>query len=148
MKKQLYIAYGSNLNRAQMSFRCPTAEVVAKSWIHDHRLVFQGAPKGAHANVIPAQGCEVPVVIWSITEADERALDRYEGVAGGYYTKEHMTLEIDGEMQEALVYIMTPHGFGSPDVCYLETIARGYTDFGLDAETLWDALAYSDKQTR
>ena len=146
-KKKLYIAYGSNLNKEQMAYRCPTAKVVAKSWIHDHRLVFQGRPYGAHANIIPAQGYEVPVAIWEITAADERALDRYEGVAGGYYTKEYMTLEVDGEMNEALVYIMTPNPYGIPHDSYLETIAQGYLDFDMPVSVLNEATTHAIKRT-
>ena len=145
MKTKLYAAYGSNLNKGQMAYRCPMAKVVAKSWIHDHKLVFQGRPHGAHANVIPAPWYDVPVAIWEITKADERALDRYEGVAGGYYTKEYMTLEVAGEMQEVLIYIMTPNPYGIPDDHYLATIAQGYLDFNLEANILNEAVkdAYS-----
>lgn len=148
MKKQLYIAYGSNLNKGQMKFRCPTAKVVAKSWIHDYRLVFQGNPYGAHANIIPAQGYEVPVAIWEITPADERALDRYEGVAGGYYTKEYMEVEVDGEMKEALVYIMTPNPYGIPHDSYLATIARGYKDFNMPVDVLNEATIHANQNTK
>lgn len=145
-KTKLYAAYGSNLNKGQMAYRCPTAKPVAKSWIHDHKLVFQGRPLGAHANVIPAPGYDVPVVIWEITQADERALDRYEGVAGGYYTKEYMTLEVAGEMKEVLIYIMTPNPYGIPVDLYLATITQGYLDFNLEANILNEAVkeAYSE----
>ena len=93
-KKRLYIAYGSNLDTWQMRYRCPGARPVAKSWLHDYRLVFQGMPLNAHANVIPEKGQKVPVVVWEITAANEKALDRYEGVKGGYYTKEYFTIAV------------------------------------------------------
>ena len=146
--KQLYIAYGSNLNTAQMKMRCPTAKPIAKSWLHDHRLVFQGYPYGAHANVIPEEGQEVPVVVWEISPRDEKALDRYEGVAGGYYTKEYMTVEVAGEMEEALIYIMTPHGYGIPTDMYLHTIAEGYRDFRLPIDYLNKAVTHAFENSR
>lgn len=139
MKKRLYIAYGSNLDRRQMQWRCPGARVVAKSWLHDYRLAFQGNPYGAHANVIPAKGYDVPVIIWEIDRQHERALDHYEGVAGGYYTKEMLPVEVDGTMQEALVYIMGPRysrEIGIPTDSYLGGIAYGYRDFNLDIRIL------------
>ncbi len=145
--KRLYIAYGSNLDTKQMKFRCPTAKPIAKSWLFDYQLVFQGYPHGAHANVIPKQGYAVPVAVWEITAADERSLDRYEGVAGGYYTKEYLTIEVNGEMREALIYIMTPHDFGVPADVYLATIVRGYRDFNLDAGILNAAVRYSTAKT-
>lgn len=147
MKKKLYISYGSNLDTKQMAYRCPGAKVVAKSWLHDYRLVFQGAPYGAHANVIPEEGQDVPVAIWEIDKYDEMALDRYEGVRGGYYTKEYFTIEVDGEMKEALIYIMTPHDFGIPADLYLATIARGYSDFNLDIRVLNEAVQHAIDNT-
>lgn len=151
MKKQtkrLYIAYGSNLNKQQMERRCPTAKPIAKGWLHDYALVFQGTPFNAHANVIPAEGHEVPVVIWQITPEDEAALDRYEGVAGGYYTKEYMTIEVAGKMRECLIYIMTPHGYGYPGTGYLQTIVQGYRDFNLDVRPLNDAVIKAREEVR
>jgi gamma-glutamylcyclotransferase (GGCT)/AIG2-like uncharacterized protein YtfP len=148
MKKKLYIAYGSNLNREQMAFRCRGARPVAKSWLHDYRLVFQGRKFGAHANVIPEAGQDVPVVVWEIDRFDEMALDRYEGVKGGYYTKETMTVEVDGKMREALIYIMSPNPYGIPDDFYLETIALGYKDFNLDVRILNDAVKHAHRHTR
>lgn len=148
MKKRLYIAYGSNLNTEQMAWRCPGAKVLAKSWLHDYRLVFQGRRFGAHANVIPEAGQDVPVVIWEIDRYDEMALDRYEGVKGGYYTKETMKVEVNGKMREALIYIMTPNPYGIPDDFYLETIAKGYADFNLDVRILNDAVKHAYRNTR
>lgn len=150
MKKQtkkLYIAYGSNLNKHQMALRCPTAKPIAKSWLHDYRLVFQGNPHNAHANVIPAEGYDVPVVVWEVTASDERALDRYEGVDLGYYTKEYLTIEVSGEMKEALIYIMTPRDFGNPADGYLTIIANGYKDFNLDVRILNDAAIHAHENT-
>ena len=143
MKTTLYAAYGSNLNTEQMAYRCPTAKPIAKSWLHDHRLVFKGRPRGAHATVIPEKDQAVPLVIWEISKRDEADLDRYEGVAGGYYTKEYMEVEVDGELKEVLIYIMTPQHFGTPAYRYFQTIQQGYEEFNLPTETLSDALAYS-----
>ena len=147
MKKQLYIAYGSNLNKNQMQYRCPTAKPIAVATLKDHQLVFQGRPFNAHANVIPAKGQEVPVAIWEITARDEANLDVYEGVAGGYYTKETMEIEVNGEQKEALVYIMTPNPYGIPTDRYLQTIAEGYKDFNLPARILNDAAINAYENT-
>lgn len=142
---KLYISYGSNLNTEQMAHRCPTAEPIAVATLKDHKLVFQGRPHGAHANVIPAKGEEVPVVIWKITAKDEAALDIYEGVKGGYYTKEMMEIEVNGQTVEALIYIMRPSHYGIPTDEYLDIITEGYVDFDLPIKALNDALIYSHK---
>ena len=78
-KERLYIAYGSNLNLLQMAFRCPTAEIAGKSELKGYELLFRGGRKGAVATVEPRDGGSVPVLLWKIREADEEALDRYEG---------------------------------------------------------------------
>ena len=43
MTKRYYIAYGSNLNIDQMSYRCPGAKVVGTSEIPDFQLLFKGS---------------------------------------------------------------------------------------------------------
>lgn len=147
MKKKLYIAYGSNLNKKQMKYRCPNAKPIAVATLKDHKLVFQGHPLNAHANVIPAEGHEVPVAIWEITGRDEASLDIYEGVRGGYYTKEYMEVDVNGEKKKALIYIMTPRPYGIPTDRYLETIVDGYKDFRFSARILNEAVIHAHKNT-
>lgn len=144
-KKRLYIAYGSNLDTWQMRYRCPGARPVAKSWLRDYRLVFQGMPLNAHANVVPEKGHKVPVAVWEISAANEKALDRYEGVKGGYYTKEYFTIEVNGEMVEALIYIMCPRDYNIPAAGYLETIVEGYHDFNFDIRYLKEAASHAHR---
>ena len=143
MKTRLYIAYGSNLNIAQMERRCPTAKPIAKSWLHDYKLEFRGNPYNAHATVTPSEGDSVPVVVWEITAKDEKSLDHYEGVAGGYYTKEKTDVEVGGEMKKALIYIMTPQKYGLPSQVYFETVKQGYKDFNFDDKILFKAKSQS-----
>lgn len=147
MKNKLYIAYGSNLNKTQMAYRCPNAKPIGVATLKDHKLVFQGRPYGAHANVIPAEGKEVPVVIWEITAKDEKALDIYEGVKGGYYYRDFYEIEVNGEMKEALIYIMTPNPYGEPTDGYLQTIAEGYVDFSLPIRILNEAVIHARENT-
>lgn len=146
MKKTLMISYGSNLNCRQMAQRCPTAQPIAVAWLEDYRLVYQGRPGNAHANVIPEKGQKVPVAIWEISAQDERALDRYEGVAGGYYTKEYVEIECNGEKVEALIYLMTPNPYNRPSDYYLDVIVHGYRDFNLPAEYLNESVMYTLNQ--
>ena len=131
----LYLAYGSNLNVAQMALRCPRAVKVGKSTIPNTRLVFRGV-----ADIEPCEGAEAHVGVWSITEACEVALDRYEGVRGGLYRKEYLPLRIrvDGEEMEekALVYVMNSHSYEEPGIGYYNVCKRGYQDFGLPVSAI------------
>ena len=111
MSKRYYIAYGSNLNIPQMRMRCPGARIIGTSVIEDYQLLFKGSKTGSYLTIEPMEGSEVPVVIWEVTETDEKALDRYEGYPNFYYKKE-MTLDIKGirpgkvRRRDAFVYIM------------------------------------------
>ena len=102
---KLYLAYGSNLNLAQMANRCPTARVIGSSEMKGWRLLFKGSRTGAVATVEPDRGSFVPVLVWEITPADEAALDRYEGWPF-LYRKEMVKVKINGKSVKAMVYIM------------------------------------------
>ncbi len=122
---KLYIAYGSNLNLQQMKRRCPTAKVVGKAELKDWRLVFRGREWGV-ATIEPHKGGCVPVLVWRIYPRDEKSLDIYEGVPHLYH-KENMSVELNGETVEAMVYIMND-GFKAirPNYAYYLTIVNGY----------------------
>lgn len=77
--KKLYAAYGSNLNHAQMAYRCPDATVYGTAELKDHELLFRGSPTSAVATVEPKEGGSVPILLWEISKRDEHSLDRYEG---------------------------------------------------------------------
>lgn len=73
-KKQLYIAYGSNINLEQMAYRCPHSKVVGTSEIKDFELEFRSV-----ATIVPKKGATVPVLIWELDDRDLPILNRYEG---------------------------------------------------------------------
>lgn len=91
MSKRCYIAYGNNLNIPQMRMRCPGARIIGTSIIDDYQLLFKGSKIGSCFTIEPNDGADVPVVIWEVTESDEKALDRYEGYPNFYYKKENDT---------------------------------------------------------
>jgi gamma-glutamylcyclotransferase (GGCT)/AIG2-like uncharacterized protein YtfP len=142
METKLLISYGSTMNQEFMAKRCPGAKVTAKSWLHDYRLVFQGI-KYPHASVIPEKGQSVPVLLWHITPQDEANLDEYNGTEYGFYTKEYLPVEYDGEIVNALTYIMSPRALGVPYDFYLEIIARAYKDLNFPINILNNAVKYS-----
>ena len=113
-KETRYLAYGSNMNQAQMAYRCPTAEVVGTSELKGYELLFRGAHRGAVATVEPKEGSAVPVLLWKIRKSDEEALDSYEGYPR-LYGKQMLQVELDGKEVSAMGYIMTPgHALASP----------------------------------
>lgn len=153
MSKRYYIAYGSNLNIPQMRVRCPGARIIGTSVIEDYQLLFKGSKTGSYLTIEPMEGAEVPVVIWEVTETDEKALDRYEGYPNFYYKKE-MTLDIKGirtgkvRKRDAFVYIMhEERELGIPSWYYVNTCLDGYRAFGFDEKYLFDAIRISRRDT-
>ena len=139
-KSKLYLAYGSNINLEQMAVRCPTAEVVGKTALNNHRLTFRGSFNHGVATVEREKGSAVPVLIWRIHPSDEAALDRYEGFPHLYH-KETRIVELAGKRHRAMIYIMNrqyPPAIPTPN--YYQTIMDGYTEAGFNYETLEKAV--------
>ena len=141
MNKRYYIAYGSNLSVEQMAQRCPDAKVVGMAAIQGWKLVFR-----VHVTIEPCAGRVVPVLIWEISERDERNLDRYEGYPS-YYYKQDMTVtmtDLEGKNPQeitAMVYLMADgHPLQEPWKGYLDTLAEGYQRFGFNPYQLELAL--------
>lgn len=135
----LYFAYGSNLNKGQMAYRCPAATPIGAIMLPKARLVFRGV-----ADVEWHDSETVLGGLWRITTGCEAALDRYEGVRSGMYRKEYLTVQIstNGRIQteRALIYIMNRDGYGMPNTGYLDVIRAGYLDFSLDERKLEQAV--------
>ncbi len=143
MSKRLYAAYGSNLNRAQMQRRCPTARLVGTGEIKDYELQFKGNPHGAFATVAPKKGSTVPVAVWELKPADELALDRYEGYPSHYF-KSNVPVSMNGKDMRVMAYVMNQRmDFGLPSEFYYKTVSDGYDDCGLDKAALREAVGKS-----
>ena len=139
-KTDLYLAYGSNLNLRQMKFRCPTAKVVGSTVLENYKMVFRGARRSGVATIEKCKGFKVPVLIWQITPADEISLDRYEGYPT-FYRKEYFDVQLNGEKQKAMVYIMNEgREKNYPSKYYFRTILEGYICAEFDKKILNDAV--------
>lgn len=137
MSRKFYLAYGSNLDVVQMKCRCPGAVVVGMTWLDDYRITFRGNSRSGVANIEPRKGSRVPVGIWSITQEDERNLDRYEGYPFLYEKHEFRVKLPDLRTVSAIAYIMTPgRNWAPPSPYYIDVIKRGYKHFGFDNRKL------------
>lgn len=76
-----YIAYGSNLSVEQMKHRTPEAKIIGVGILEGWQLLFR-----YHATVERNPKKNTPVLVWEISEQDEKNLDRYEGFPQ-YYIK-------------------------------------------------------------
>lgn len=138
-KKQLYIAYGSNINLEQMAYRCPHSKVVGTSEIKDFELEFRGV-----ATIVSQKGARVPVLIWELDERDLPTLNKYEGYPS-FYRQEKMQFEMNGETCEGMAYLMNYGELSPPSQMYYSTILQGYRENGLDEKYLQTALENSQR---
>ena len=103
MKKNMYFAYGSNLDLVQMKRRCPSSKLISKGSLSGYRLTFNRFSSGwggGVADVIQAQDSKVWGLVFEISDTDLERLDRYEG-----YHKDETSLY---ERWKTVIY--TPNG--------------------------------------
>ena len=125
----LYLAYGSNLNKKQMSFRCPNAKVIESYILSGYKLEFR---RVANIKKTNNKQDKIACGIWNITKECESALDVYEGYPN-LYGKMNIKLN-DG--REVMTYYMKKGHLATPSYEYLNTIILGYKDFGLSLDLL------------
>lgn len=149
---KIYIAYGSNLNVAQMKRRCPDAVLIGSGRLENYELLYRGNGRNLGvATVAHRKGGIVPIGIWSISANDERALDAYEGYPW-LYKKRTLTVVLnstDGERKvRGLVYVMCPeHDHPAyPTQGYVRTIAQGYRDCSLEMHYLIESLNKNNEE--
>ena len=136
-----YIAYGSNLSVEQMKHRTPDAKIVGTAVLCGWRLLLK-----SYATIAPKEGRKVPVLVWEISDADEKSLDCYEGYPTYYYKRELPVLvtPLDGGAPReltAMVYIMDEkHTFRMPSLYYYDVLHRGYRTFGFDLSLLRQSI--------
>jgi len=138
MRRRLYFAYGSNLNKSQMQYRCPHAVALGAAYLVGWRMVFRGVADIEEGN----QDDLLPVGIWSITEQCEQSLDVYEG-------RPHLYDQV--EMFGMMTYRMMPKyrtRIDMPNDHYYKCIEEGYDDFGLDSQHLQESLGWAAHGSR
>lgn len=139
-KTKYYIAYGSNLSVEQMRLRCPDARIAGQTVLEGWELLFRGC-----ATIEPNKEKNTPVLVWEISEEDEKRLDVYEGYPH-YYRKEDLMVEVVSEGAEpktvtAMVYIMNDgYGHGGPSLYYYRVLYEGYKAFHFPMHVLEGAL--------
>jgi hypothetical protein len=105
----LYAAYGSNMDPAQMLIRCPHSPQRGTGWLEGWRLTFGGEDigwDGALATVVESAGSRVFVVLYDLSEGDEKELDKWDGVSLGYYRRLKVRVEtLDGDVL-AWLYVL------------------------------------------
>ena len=132
-ERRYYFAYGSNLAKEQMASRCPGSQLAGRAQLLAYSFLIN--ERGV-ASVAPAHNCVTQGLLWTVTPADEKALDQFEGVAGGFYVKKVVAVHPDdgSEAVEALIYVASNNRPGIPRPGYLEKIIPAACERGFPRE--------------
>ena len=130
-----YFSYGMNTNLSQMARRCPKAVSLGSAVLPGFRFEFK-----QFATVVPDVETDTLGVVWEITDDCEDSLDILEGFPK-YYTKQMVTVLIDGVPHTAMTYLMYPDEvLGLPSNSYYNMVADGYEDHSISLDQLNDAI--------
>jgi hypothetical protein len=134
----IYFAFGSNMDPAQMTARCPSHKVLGRAFLPDHELCFpRRSPKRdcGTAGLSRAKGGGVWGVLYALDEADLAKLHQAEGYSPdrGAGQNRHDYIEIairlegpKGEEVSAFTYLARPDGSGAaPSPDYVRHLIKG-----------------------
>lgn len=141
MKK--YLAYGTNMDVDMMKDRCPDAKLLGTGILKNFRLMFKGEPPSSYGTIEPWEGFNVPFVLWDISPADEKRLDRFEGYPR-VYQKHTVTFDLNGETFTAMYYAKPEtQPVGAPNDHYVAVLWAAYEYFNFDLDILIRARDFS-----
>jgi hypothetical protein len=110
----LHFAYGSNMDRALMLRRCPTASAIGPARLDHWRFIVT---RDGYASIVPAPGEVVHGVLWRLAPRDVAAVNAYESVDSGLYRRRMLAVRRDGCVR-ALVYVARERAAGRPKPGY------------------------------
>lgn len=137
-KRVWVLSYGSNLDPDRLEQRIGRTEQSIPGYIEDFALCFNYIHSDglARANLVYKPGSRCPAVASLLNPDQAEILDRYEGVAQGWYLR--MALYFQTESTNVFwgqAYLARPDHVGSGAQVpgwYLEHIIKGYAYWGWD----------------
>lgn len=124
----LYFAYGSNMDRVEMARRCPGSKPAGVGRLMRHRFfIFDEG----YASVIRDPHRTVWGLVWDLALADVAALDRYESLSTGLYTKVVQPIVTEKGPRRAVVYVARSVKPGAPKPGYMEGVIEAAVEAGL-----------------
>jgi hypothetical protein len=116
----LYFAYGSNMARAAMARRCPTAHALGPAELDGYQF-FVGID--GWGSVRRKAGATVYGVLWRLAPRDIAALHAYELLHQGLYDVRHLPARVGGKRVRAMIDLLRRRKPGRPKPGYVEMIA-------------------------
>jgi len=157
----LYAAYGSNMDPSQMLQRCPSSPLAGTGWLPGWRLTFGGEDlgwEGALATIVQnddqataggsatgrisapdtSRDSSVFVVLYDMSDADERSLDSWEGADLGVYNKIRLRVHTPEGARLAWLYVLDAFEGGLPSARYLGVLAEAAERAGAPPDYVTD----------
>ena len=129
----LYFAYGGNMSVGAMSRRCPRSNALGLGRLKRHRLAVMHE---GWVTVVRDPSTAVHGVLWDLALSDVPALDRYEGLPQGLYSKVTRPVITPAGAKRALVYLGANAGPGRALPDYLAEIVATARGWPLPAEAI------------
>ena len=126
-----YFAYGTNMNREQMSNRCPFSKVLSKAKLEGYKLIFNS--RGV-ATIIHDEDSKVYGVLYEINEKCLDKLKEFEGYPRFYKMDNVKVIDKDNNQVEVLVFIATDLTKGQAREEHLNKILQGAQENNLPFE--------------
>lgn len=124
----LYFAYGANMNRALMRRHCPGAMEIGLAALVGCRFIIT---TDGYASIVPKPGGRVHGVLWRLTVRDLAALNAYESLGSGLYSKLMLPVRKDGRRMAATLYVARARSGGRPKPGYLDVILAAAREWSL-----------------
>ena len=139
----LYFAYGSNMDVTAMHSRAPASRPLGLARLARHRFLVM--PEG-YASVARDPRGTVWGLLWDLALSDVPALDRYESLHTGLYTKIVQPVLTQGGTRQALVYVGHTTRTGVPKPGYMEGVLAAARAAGLPESALADLALWLPRQ--
>ena len=127
----LYFAYGSNMDQAAMLARCPASKPVCIGRLMRHRFIIFDE---GYATVVRDPQRVAWGMMWDLALADVPALDRYESLSTGLYTKVIQPIVTAQGPRRAIVYVGRSAKPGKPLPGYMEGVVEAAGHAGLPGD--------------
>jgi gamma-glutamylcyclotransferase (GGCT)/AIG2-like uncharacterized protein YtfP len=125
----LYFAYGANMNVEAMRSRCPKSRALGPARLVRHRFFIMSS---GYASVKRDPQTDVHGVLYDLALSDLPALDRYEEVGRGLYTKLSQPVVRKGQAPvRALLYVGRDQRAGSSRRDYIADVLAAARSWNL-----------------
>lgn len=114
-----------------MRDRCPEYRETSPGRLDGWRWIITAR---GYASIVLSKNDYVLGAVYELSESDVRQLDLIEGVTQGHYRKETLSIKVDGEKLDCLVYIDGVVENGRPREEYIARINNGIQDAGFPDE--------------